>query len=85
MLVLSRKLGESIVMSDNQNNEVWIKVVRISGGRVQIAFNAPIDIAIRRSELCKRPATGRLPNCQSMSLRIFVSKPRSLEQSSSLR
>lgn len=51
MLVLSRKLGESIVMSDNQNNEVWIKVVRISGGRVQIAFNAPIDIAIRRSEL----------------------------------
>ncbi len=50
MLVLSRKLGESVVVSDNQN-EVWIKVVRISGGRVQIAFNAPIDVAIRRGEL----------------------------------
>lgn len=50
MLVLSRKLGESVVVSDN-HNEVWIKVVRISGGRVQIAFDAPIDVAIRRSEL----------------------------------
>ena len=50
MLVLSRKLGESVVVSDNQN-EVWIKVVRISGGRVQIAFDAPTDVAIRRSEL----------------------------------
>jgi len=49
VLVLSRKLGESVVVSDNQN-EVWIKVVRISGGRVQIAFDAPIDVAIRRSE-----------------------------------
>jgi carbon storage regulator CsrA len=50
VLVLSRKLGESVVVSDNLN-EVWIKVVRISGGRVQIAFDAPIDVAIRRSEL----------------------------------
>jgi carbon storage regulator CsrA len=50
VLVLSRTLGESVVVSDN-HNEVWIKVVRISGGRVQIAFDAPIDVAIRRSEL----------------------------------
>jgi carbon storage regulator CsrA len=50
LLVRSRKLGESVVVSDN-HNEVWIKVVRISGGRVQIAFDAPVDVAIRRSEL----------------------------------
>jgi carbon storage regulator CsrA len=50
VLVLSRKLGESVVVPDNLN-EVWIKVVRIFGGRVQIAFDAPIDVAIRRSEL----------------------------------
>lgn len=50
MLVLSRKLGESVVVSNN-HNEVWIKVICISGGRVQIAFDASIDVAIRRSEL----------------------------------
>ncbi|WP_146577780.1 carbon storage regulator [Neorhodopirellula pilleata] len=48
--VLSRRLGESVVVSDN-HNEVWIKVIRISGVRVQIAIDAPIDVAIRRSEL----------------------------------
>jgi carbon storage regulator CsrA len=51
MLVLSRKIGESVVVSADQCN-VWIKVVRISGGRVKIAFDAPGDIAIQRSELC---------------------------------
>lgn len=47
MLVLSRKIGETISIGDN----VTVKVVRTQGGRVQIAIDAPREVAIRRGEL----------------------------------
>jgi carbon storage regulator len=49
MLVLSRKPGESLTIGEN----VTIKVVRTQGGRVQLAIDAPREVAIRRSELAK--------------------------------
>ncbi len=47
MLVLSRKQSESIVIGEN----ITIKVMRISGGRVRIAIDAPDDIRVSRAEL----------------------------------
>lgn len=47
MLVLSRKLDQSIVIGEN----VTIKVVRISGNTVKLAIDAPRSVPITRTEL----------------------------------
>ncbi len=47
MLVLSRKLDESIVLGDN----IIIKVVGIEKGIVKLGIEAPRDITIIRNEL----------------------------------
>jgi carbon storage regulator len=49
MLVLSRKVGEQIVMPDQ---EVVVTVVAISGNRVRIGVSAPSGVAIFREEIC---------------------------------
>lgn len=45
MLVLSRKMGESILLDNN----IAITVTNISGGRVRIGISAPRDVRIRRA------------------------------------
>ena len=47
MLVLSRKIGEGIVVGDN----VEITVVKISGGVVRVGINAPAEYVVVRQEL----------------------------------
>lgn len=58
MLVLSRKLDQSIVIGEN----VTIKVVRISGNTVKLAIDAPRSVPITRTELLEiAPATDPVP------------------------
>ena len=72
MLVLSRKLNECVVVSDNQN-EVWIKVVRISRGRVQLAIDAPIDVGVRRGELLE--AESKQAACNLVNSSGYLNAP----------
>ncbi len=46
MLVLSRKPNEEIVIDGG----IVVKVIRISGNRVQIGISAPEDVRIERPE-----------------------------------
>ncbi len=50
MLVLSRKLGERILIGDN----VSVTVVRITGGGVRIGIEAPPEMAVVREELAEQ-------------------------------
>ena len=50
MLVLSRKLNESIVLP---GLGVTVRVVGISGGRVRIGVEAPRSVQVARGELCE--------------------------------
>ena len=52
MLVLTRKLNESIVINGN----ISVKVVSIRGNQVRLGITAPESCGIYRSELCKPPA-----------------------------
>lgn len=52
MLVLSRKVGESIYIDDN----IKITILNISSSRTRIGFDAPDDVHIVRSELYDRSA-----------------------------
>jgi carbon storage regulator len=47
MLVLSRKLGEEVVIGDN----IRITVVAIHGNRVRLGITAPVSIPVRREEV----------------------------------
>ena len=51
MLVLSRKPNETICIG----SDITIKVVRVSGGRVRLAIEAPDHVRIQRGELLDKP------------------------------
>ncbi|SMP71953.1 carbon storage regulator, CsrA [Neorhodopirellula lusitana] len=52
MLVLSRKLGEQLVIGD----DVTVTITKISGNRVTVAIDAPREVAIKRAELLEKAA-----------------------------
>jgi carbon storage regulator len=47
MLVLSRRIGEQIVI----NNDIVVTVVSVKGNQVRLGFNAPPEVTIYREEL----------------------------------
>ena len=47
MLVLSRKLGETIRIGD----DVRVTILHLAGGRVRLGIAAPLDVPVHRSEL----------------------------------
>jgi carbon storage regulator len=51
MLVLTRKLGERIVLP---SCEVTITVTAIAGNRVHMGISAPLHVKIHREEVWKR-------------------------------
>lgn len=52
MLVLSRKVGEKLVIDGN----IIVEVVRIQGNRITLGIVAPSDVKILRGELTQKPA-----------------------------
>lgn len=50
MLVLSRRLDESLIISD----DIKITVLGISGNQVRIGIAAPKDISVHREEIYLR-------------------------------
>lgn len=47
MLVLTRKLGEEVVIAD----DITVKVVSIDGEKIRLGFDAPRDVEIWRGEI----------------------------------
>lgn len=47
MLVLTRKIGESVQIGD----DVSVEVLEVRGGRVRLGICAPGDVSVTRSEL----------------------------------
>lgn len=51
MLVLSRKLGEKIVIGEN----IVVTVVKIDRNQIRLGIEAPLDVPVYREEIA--PAT----------------------------
>ncbi len=56
MLVLTRKLNETIVIDGN----IRVQVLEVRGGRVRLGIEAPAEVNIRRGELPSRDAKRRV-------------------------
>ncbi len=54
MLVLSRKLNETIVIDGN----IRVTVVGIRGNQIRLGIEAPKNLAIVREELCRSRGVG---------------------------
>ena len=52
MLVLSRKLGEKIVIGDN----IVVTVVKIDRNQIRIGIEAPHDVPVYREEIAPQRA-----------------------------
>jgi carbon storage regulator len=50
MLVLTRRLGETVLINDN----ISVTVLGIQGGQIKLGFNAPKDVEIHREEIAER-------------------------------
>ena len=50
MLILTRRIGESIMIGD----DVSITVLRIKGNQVRLGVNAPKSVSVQREEISER-------------------------------
>lgn len=55
MLVLSRKLGESIVIDKN----ITVTVVKVEGAKVKLGILAPPEVVVDRKEIADTKEEGR--------------------------
>ena len=47
MLVLSRRMGESLIIAD----DIRLTILGVSGGQVRLGIEAPKEISIHREEI----------------------------------
>ncbi len=56
MLILTRRVGESLMIGD----DVTITVLAVKGNQIRLGVNAPRDVAVHRQEIVERDAAAHV-------------------------
>jgi len=75
MLILTRRVGESLMIGDDVN----VTVLGVKGNQVRIGVNAPRDVAVHREEIYQRIQQERSDGSQESE---YPSAPENSEASS---
>ena len=67
VLALTRKKGESIIISDN----IEIVVIGIQGEQVKLGINAPRSIAVNRKEIYDQIVEANKESAKKLNLQAF--------------
>ena len=60
MLILTRRVGESLMIGD----DVTITVLGVKGNQVRIGVNAPKEVAVHREEILNRIEEAAAPESE---------------------
>ncbi len=60
MLILTRRVGESVVIGE----DVTVTVLGVKGNQVRIGINAPKNVSVHREEIFERIKHGRDPGTE---------------------
>jgi carbon storage regulator len=58
MLVLTRRIGEEIIITTADGQEITVAVLGVRGNQVRLGVNAPHDVVIDRMEIHERKLMG---------------------------
>ena len=70
MLVLSRRVGEQVLLGD----DICVTVVAVRGNKIRLGFTAPDEVPIHRREvyrrICEHRAVEDLPQAEELELMV---------------
>ena len=61
MLILTRKVGESVLIGDG----IKVSVLAVKGNQVRVGIDAPKDVSVHREEVRERLQEGKASTTES--------------------
>ena len=61
MLILTRKVGESVLIGDG----IKVSVLAVKGNQVRVGIDAPKDVSVHREEVRERLEEGKASSMES--------------------